>query len=754
MDENRIKKRLFRATAGSIAAVVMILAVGTVLMIWLFTFLDQTSRSQMKTEAEEYRSRILRQLDQDFQLLDTLAAFMGVQGSMEEESFAQALHQANEENRFISLAYFSQDGQGILSSLGEEHAKDVGLEDLNEETRSLIKRSFTGERGVSHMFDSRIFDGKVFVYSVPVYEKGKITGVLAASDHMNILARILEEETVLNGGGYLHLLGTEGDFLIRSDNAVVEESTRSIFDGPYIREEEKEAIRKAMAAQKPAASSFRYKGREYLFNLEPVGINGWYVFCVDTKEGANDAVYRVTNLVAAATAGILGVVVVFLSLGYYVVRKNNQELLDLAYYDPLTGALNYPAFLKGLEEKKKQSGAYYIAAVNIHQFKFVNELFGKEQGDRLLCFVQKSLENCLKEGEFFCRETGDLFYLCLNEDTREEVRRRLETVMEKVSSASVQEGHNYRILLYCGAVEGGGDSAMTHVLFALAKAKEIQRNSVWFYDEELHRTEELENYIETHMHQALQDGEFKLFLQPKMDLEKGGIGGAEALVRWQTADGRFLNPGQFIPLFERNGFCTQLDMYMVESVCRQIREWLDQGICPVPVSVNQSRLLFYETDYITKLCSLAEKYNIPPAMITLEILEGLAVNHLEKLNDKILILQEKGFKISMDDFGSGYSSLNTLCNLKINELKLDRGFLMQASQDQNSRSAMILEHIVQLSKSFQVTTVAEGVETEANHQLIRSLGCDYGQGYYYSRPISAEEFNQLYMKQRKKTARP
>ena len=122
MDENRIKKRLFRATAGSIAAVVMILAVGTVLMIWLFTSLDQTSRSQMKTEAEEYRSRILRQLDQDFQLLDTLAAFMGVQGSMEEESFAQALHQANEENRFISLAYFSQDGQGILSSLGEEHA--------------------------------------------------------------------------------------------------------------------------------------------------------------------------------------------------------------------------------------------------------------------------------------------------------------------------------------------------------------------------------------------------------------------------------------------------------------------------------------------------------------------------------------------------------------------------------------------------------------------------------------------------------
>ena len=141
------------------------------------------------------------------------------------------------------------------------------------------------------------------------------------------------------------------------------------------------------------------------------------------------------------------------------------------------------------------------------------------------------------------------------------------------------------------------------------------------------------------------------------------------------ADGRWTFP-ESRPVYspvERNGFCTQLDMYMVESVCRQIREWLDQGICPVPVSVNQSGFCFMKRTILLNY-AVAEKYNIPPAMITLEILEGLAVNHLEKLNDKILILQEKGFKISMDDFGSGYSSLNTLCNLKINELKLDRGF--------------------------------------------------------------------------------
>src|SRR5699024_9670301 len=156
-----------------------------------------------------------------------------------------------------------------------------------------------------------------------------------------------------------------------------------------------------------------------------------------------------------------------------------------------------------------------------------------------------------------------------------------------------------------------------------------------------------------------------------------------------------LFPGDFIPLFEENAFCTKLDMYMVECVCRQIRQWMDEEIRPIPISVNQSKLLFYETDYIPKLCSLVEKYQIPAELITLEILEGLAVNNMDEMNRKIAMLQEKGFRVSMDDFGSGYSSLNTLCNLRINELKLDRGFLMQTTEEENEKLRMIMEHIVQ-----------------------------------------------------------
>ena len=163
------------------------------------------------------------------------------------------------------------------------------------------------------------------------------------------------------------------------------------------------------------------------------------------------------------------------------------------------------------------------------------------------------------------------------------------------------------------------------------------------------------------------------------------------MVRWKKEDGRMIFPDQFIPLFENNGFCTVLDLYMVEQACRQIRSWMERGITPVPISVNQSKLLFYEPEYVQKLVDLTDRYQISPKMIILEILEGMALENVEELNKKVALLQEKGFRVSLDDFGSGYSSLNTLARLHINELKLDRGFLMNMSLEDQERGTLIIK---------------------------------------------------------------
>ena len=282
---------------------------------------------------------------------------------------------------------------------------------------------------------------------------------------------------------------------------------------------------------------------------------------------------------------------------------------------------------------------------------------------------------------------------------------------------------------------------MTQVMFALDKAGETHQDNVWFYDIQLHEKEKRENYIESHMHQALENGEFRLYLQPKIDLKDGSLAGAEALVRWITDEGKMMFPNDFIPLFEKNGFCTRLDMYMMECACRHIHHWMECGIRPVPISVNQSRLLFYEADYPERLKELVDRYEIPAGLITLEILEGLAIGNVEEMNERISLLQKAGFRISMDDFGAGYSSLNVMGALKIDELKLDRAFLMEVSQGNNLRQKAVMEMVIALTRRLRIATVAEGVETKEDEALIRELGCDAGQGYYYSRPVSAEEFD-------------
>ena len=239
-----------------------------------------------------------------------------------------------------------------------------------------------------------------------------------------------------------------------------------------------------------------------------------------------------------------------------------------------------------------------------------------------------------------------------------------------------------------------------------------------------------------------------MFLQPKLSLADGPLSGAEALVRWVNGSGQMFYPDQFIPLFERDGFCVQLDIYMVEQACRQIRSWMDQGIQPIPISVNQSRMLFFTLDYLDRLTELLKKYQVDAGMITLEVLEGIALENVDQLNQRIEQLHELGFRVSMDDFGSGYSSLNTLAKLNIDELKLDRAFLMEISGGSGERTRMIMEQITEMVHHLGISTVVEGVETEENDRMIHEMGCDFGQGYYYSRPIPAQEFSERFMQGR------
>lgn len=752
MSEKQLMRRLRKITAVVVVISILLFLGGGFITSSLGRVQKDTMTTQMISEAEEYKANVLRKIKMDQQTLQTLASFFRFSNTIsmiDTDAFANGLYESNRHNSFIQMGYFTEDGDGIRVTVDREIKKNVRVEDLEEELQASIGEAWQGESAVSRVYEDARTGEKVFSYAVPVYQGDEITGVLAANDSIDAFDDILDDKTAMNGYGYVHMIGKEGKFLIRSKNKVVDKRVESIFDGNYITDGEKEKIREAIDRDESVFSEFRYQGTAYQIYLSPIGLNGWYLFCVDTMQGVNAPIYQMINVTRAVFVGVLCLSVFLLIYGYQMLRKNHKQLIELAYYDSLTGAYNTVRFMQEMKDALSGPEKYSVCVLNIHQFKFINEIFGRAQGDKLLCHISQVLKESVNPGEYFCRDTGDFFWMILKGQNEEAIRERLYEMMEKISRFSLSQHHNYQIMIYCGVAVRRDDSSaemmMTHAMFALQTAKGTDRNNVWFYDVELHKQETLQNYIESHMHQALKDKEFRMFLQPKMDMRTGKLGGAEALVRWIPKDGTIIYPNQFIPLFESNGFCSSLDMYMVENVCRKIREWIDAGITPVPISVNQSKILFYEEDYVENLCAVLERYRIPGDLITLEILEGLAAGNIDELNEKIDQLKEKGFRISMDDFGSGYSSFNTLGKLHIDELKMDRVFLSAITGKEDERQEIIMAQVVDLAKKLRISTVAEGVETKENETLIRTLGCGYGQGYYYSRPIDEDEFDRKYM---------
>ena len=756
MNERVLRKRLKRLTAAFALLSVLILAFGSLASYYLRTVLREALNEQMQSETEQYKINMLRQMDADYQTLDTLASFLRY-SNMKTEAFINGFLDSKEHNDYEQLCFFGKGDVDINIKISSalDVDEDADLESMNKDVIQIVEQAWKGKSGISRIYSEADSDKKLFAYAVPVYAGDRLVGALTASLSTEVFEDVLEHNSILGGEGYIHMIADSGALLVRSENRVVKEEINSIYEGNYIAPEEAEKIAAAMSEGRGCASEFRYGSDSYQVLLEPIGVNGWYLFCVQTAQGVSSTIYDLMTNTRVITVAMLFVILIVLAFGYRMIYQGSRRLIKSSCYDPLTGAYNMVKFISEVDPVIKKTYEYSLAALNVRQFKFINEIFGSREADNLLCHIRKVISQNVRADEYYCRNSEDLFYILLNETDRKSIRSRIEKIIREIDDFDFGGHRDYQILMYCGVVIGTDvrdeepdmQNALAHVRFALDTARTSLKNNIWFYDTHLHETEILENYVESHMNQALENQEFKMFLQPKIDLNTGKVGGAEALVRWIPDSGDMICPGQFIPIFENNGFCSNLDMYMVERVCRQIRDWIDAGVRPVPLSVNQSKLLFYEADYIDRMKTILAKYRIPENMITLEILEGLALENTNELNEKIVRLKELGFRISMDDFGSGYSSLNTLASLKIDELKFDREFLLRLEDEKMDydRQVVIMKEIVNLTKKLRITTVVEGVESRENEELIRSFGCEYGQGFYYSRPVSAKEFSEKYM---------
>ena len=509
----------------------------------------------------------------------------------------------------------------------------------------------------------------------------------------------------------------------------------------------------------------QFLNREYE-RLSPLSLNRCKMRCTMTGEGASVVARLILTCTKAKNLIFMNITVMYkfqeddcpVITGIHIDRdyrhentyrsvnqgKLNGVVVDyLATYDELTGIYNKQAFYAKTKEMllDNPDKNFDLLRINIERFKVLNDLFGESTGDKLLRYIGKFLKEINLPLCVSGRLYADNFVVCY-EAGKGDSRRMINTLQMVADSFAI----NNRTILSFGLYRIDDKTLPVSVMcdranMALWKAKGNFKNPYCEYDEKMRQQVLKEQKIINAMEMAIQNKEFTLYLQPKYDIEKGTIIGAEALVRWISLENGFISPGDFIPVFENNGFVYEVDKFIWEESCRYLRKWLDEGREVHPISVNVSRIDLYDPKLVQHLVDLREKYQLPSQYLELEITESAYTEDPEQIITITRQLREAGFVILMDDFGTGYSSLNMLKDIQIDVLKLDMGFLK--SSDYSAKGGNILTAILKMAESLKMQTIAEGVETKEQVEFLKSIGCKYVQGFYYSKPLPVGEFEKL-----------
>lgn len=431
----------------------------------------------------------------------------------------------------------------------------------------------------------------------------------------------------------------------------------------------------------------------------------------------------------------------------------SNEVERLTFYDSLTGLLKYEKFYQLTNEYLKEAprGSYSMIYLDLANFKYINEGFGYEEGDKVLCELA---ELCMSHKDLYIygsRVFSDNILIFAKADSMTD--EMIQELLYKIIASFVERLESRFGKSKVGVVIGvcrfevnGSPVPIKSIIGnanrARKEAKLPDKPNVIIYDDHMGEKVKKEIAFANDMDRALQDREFVVYLQPKVNLEKNKIDGAEALVRWQKADGSMIYPNDFIPVFEKNKSITVLDYFVYEEICRYLRKRMDDGKELIRVSVNVSRIHLYSADrFMDKVESLIKTYEIPPEYLEFELTETVFTDRVDETVDFMTRLHELGVKVSMDDFGAGYSSLNVLTKLPLDVLKLDKEFLRDF--EVGSDEKLIIPNIIDMAKKLKLQVVCEGVETSDQVNFLRRVGCDYAQGYYYSKPVPQSEFNQL-----------
>lgn len=426
-------------------------------------------------------------------------------------------------------------------------------------------------------------------------------------------------------------------------------------------------------------------------------------------------------------------------------ERASRQLYIMKNYDALTGLPTLHKFKKDVNHIVLHSGSRCaIIYLDITKFKYLNNTLGYETGDRILCEFAYIISGGDIQKEGIARNAEDNFVICLPFKEEQEIIDFINDIHEKFNTLQKSKYPSTKFIVASGIafINAGEDItvAIDNANIARKTIKNASTSSYCFFDINMQLNLQREAEINNTMEQALRDREFVVYLQPKVNLTDSSLVGAEALVRW-IRNGIIIMPGDFIPIFENNGFVVNLDFYIYEEVCKIIKNWMEQGITPIPISVNVSRVHLHDEHFVEDIRKLVDSYGIPYYLLEMELTESIFLNNTEAAISAMKELRRLGFGVSIDDFGAGYSSLNLLKDMATDVIKLDKEFFGHDNMQREEQ--IIVSSIISMAKQLNMKVLSEGVETQNQSDFLKSVLCDMAQGYLYSKPIPVAEFEKL-----------
>ncbi len=589
---------------------------------------------------------------------------------------------------------------------------------------------------------------KVNVMTVPIKDdSGNITGVFGVAYDTELFNESLQIDS-FKGQGYSCIINETGEIVaVIGDNNL--EVSNNLIDSVLKADERNvefvESLKEIMEdTEDGGGGTFYLDGKNYYYCV-PVNLMGgcvaWHILTIIPSDVLSERVSPIqmnqykTVFWVCVLVGIGAFSVILL------LKTQHKQMIQLAYTDSLTGGPAFAKFCTDMEKRHNYKG--YMVALDINNFNNIMIAAGKAVSDTMIKETWNIISEALYKDEFAGHVRDDIFVMFLSAPDKETLIKRIEQISSRISMKAKEDVRVYGIQacygIYVMTEKESIDSAYSKAKLAKGYAALNPECNYAFYSEVDRVKTQRDNELEERFEEAIAGKEFEVWYQPKYSADNQIIVGSEALVRWRNADGSMVSPGEFIPLFERNGMIMKLDEYMFREVCRQQRKWLNEGKKIYPVSVNISRASLYYIDLEQRYSDIMSESDIKPEYIQIEVTETI-MEERQEIYDLLNKFRKMGIKILMDDFGKGASSLATLNTQCFDTLKIDKTLIDYIG---NKDGETLLYHVIKMGQQMGLKITAEGVETEMQVKFLQNLNCDDIQGFYFSRPLPRTEYEKM-----------